>query len=80
MANLTLNNEALEKYFDILKNLDKRSKKKLITRLTESLEHKNEVQGIDSLFGKWEDDRDSDDIIKAIRESRIDKKDQSGFE
>ncbi len=71
MANLTLNNNALEKYFNLLKGLDNISKKKLIIKLTESLEVKEENVDLNTLFGAWEDDKDSDEIIKEIRESRV---------
>lgn len=80
MANLTLNNKTLEKYFGLLKGLDNLSKKKLIIKLTESLEIKEEKVDLGSLFGAWEDNKDSDEIIKEIRESRIEKAENIGFE
>ncbi|WP_250161289.1 hypothetical protein [Algoriphagus algorifonticola] len=80
MANLTLNNKSLEKYFGMLRGLDNLSKKKLIIKLTESLEIKEEKVDLRSLFGAWEDDKDSDEIIKEIRESRVEKAEDLGFE
>lgn len=80
MANLTLNNKTLEKYFGLLKGLDNLSKKKLIIKLTESLEIKEEKVDLRSLFGAWEDEKDSDEIIKEIRESRVEKAEDLGFE
>ena len=80
MATLTLTNEALEKYFDMLKGLDDISKKKLILKLTESFETKKEVIDLNALFGKWEDNKDSDQILKEIKESRIEKTDRIHFE
>ena len=80
MANLTLNNITLEKYFGLLKGLDNLSKKKLIIKLTESLDIKEEKVDLRTLFGAWEDDKDSDEIIKEIRESRIEKVENLGFE
>jgi hypothetical protein len=80
MANLTLNKKTLEKYFGLLKSLDNLSKKKLIIKLTESLDIKEEKVEIRTLFGGWEDDKDSDEIIKEIRESRIEKTGNTGFE
>lgn len=80
MANLTINNKTLEKYFGLLKGLDNLSKKKLIIKLTESLEVKEEKVDLRSLFGAWEDDKDSDEIIREIRESRIEKAENLGFE
>lgn len=80
MANLTLNNKTLEKYFGMLRGLDNLSKKKLIIKLTESLEIKEEKVDLKTLFGAWEDIKDSDEIIKEIRESRVEKLEDSGFE
>ena len=80
MANLTLNNKTLEEYFSLLKGLDDLSKKKLIIKLTESLDKKEEKVDLRTLFGAWEDDKDSDEIIKEIIESRIEKRENLGFE
>jgi hypothetical protein len=80
MANLTLNNKTLEKYFGMLRGLDNLSKKKLIVRLTESLNSKEEKVEMRELFGGWEDDKDADEIIKEIRESRIEKTESPDFE
>ncbi|WP_100627962.1 hypothetical protein [Algoriphagus formosus] len=80
MANLTLNNKTLEKYFGMLRGLDNLSKKKLIKKLTDSLEKKEEKVDLRSLFGAWEDNKDSDEIIKEIRESRIEKAENPSFE
>ena len=80
MANLTLNNETIEKYFGLLKGLDNLSKKKLIIKLTESLDIEEEKVDLRMLFGAWEDDKDSNEIIKEIKESRIEKEENPGFE
>ena len=80
MANLTLNNKTLEKYFGLLNGLDNLSKKKLIIKLTESLDIEEEKVDLRTLFGAWEDDKDSDKIIKEIRESRVEKAEDLGFE
>lgn len=80
MGTLTLNNKTLEKYFGLLKGLDNLSKKKLIIKLTESLETEVEKDNLETTFGAWEDSKDSDEIIKEIRESRIEKADNVGFE
>ncbi len=80
MANLTVNNKTLDKYFGMLRGLDNLSKKKLIIKLTESLEIKEEKVDLKTLFGAWEDKKDSDEIIKEISESRVEKADDSCFE
>lgn len=71
---LALSNSTIEKYFGFLSKLDNLSKKKLIIKLTESIElHDDKNFKLDSLYGAWEDSRSSDEIIKEIRDSRIDK-------
>lgn len=73
---LALTNKTIDKYFGFLLRLDKRSKKKLITKLTESMEDKEKpVVSLKDLSGAWEDSRDSDEIIKEIRNSRVNKQD-----
>jgi hypothetical protein len=71
---LALTNTAIEKYFGFLTKLDNVSKKKLIIKLTESIEvtEKKKID-LESLYGAWEDSKSSDEIVKEIRESRIDK-------
>ena len=71
---LILTNSTIDKYFGFLTKLDNISKKKLIVKLTESIEVKEETDfDLESLYGAWEDTRNSDEIIKDIRDSRIEK-------
>lgn len=72
---IALKNTTIDKYFGFLKGLDNVTKKRLIVKLTESIEVK-EKAGFDlaSLYGAWEDSRDSDEIINDIRSSRVEKK------
>lgn len=81
IMSLVLTNKTIEKYFGFLTKLDNVSKKKLIIKLTESLEV-NETSDFDlaSLFGKWEDSKSSDEIIRDIRDSRMDKNGIIAFE
>jgi len=74
LGNISINNKALDKYFGLLRRLDNSAKKKLIIKLTESLEFEKEDSDLKSLFGAWEDSRDSDEIIKEINESRVNKR------
>lgn len=61
--------------------MDNRSKKELIVRLTESLDSKREKPGdVSSLFGAWKDDRSSDEIIRELKEDRVESKDPEQFE
>lgn len=74
MGHLTISSKILDKYFGFLINLDNNSKKRLIIRLTESIEtEKKENTDLNLLYGAWTDDRDSDEIIREIRDSRIEK-------
>ena len=77
---LALTNKAIDKYFRILSRLDNSSKKKLIIKLTDSIETIEEDNfSLRDLYGAWEDKRDSDEIIKEIRNSRIEKNDIAKF-
>jgi len=73
---LALTNKTIDKYFGFLSRLDNGSKKKLIIKLTESIEEKGKSNiSLKDLSGAWEDSRDSDEIIKEIRNSRVNKQD-----
>ena len=75
-----LTNKTIDKYFRFLTRLDNSSKKRLIIKLTESIETKQSTDSdIRSLFGAWDDLKDSDTIIKEIRDSRVDKTNQIDF-
>lgn len=75
-----LTNKAIDKYFGFLIRLDNSSKKKLIIKLTESIETGvDENFSLNDFFGAWEDRKDSDEIIKEIKDSRIEKKNISKF-
>lgn len=77
---LALTNKTIDKYFEVLSRLDNNSKKKLIIKLTESLETKDEDGvSLSELYGAWEDKRGSDEIIKEIRGSRVDKNEIAKF-
>lgn len=62
MVSLTISNKMLERYFGFLKNLDNTTKKKLIIKLTKSLEIKPKKEiNLNLLFGAWDDERNSDE-------------------
>jgi len=78
---IALKNKTIDEYRGVLSRLDNNSKKKLIIRLAESIEIEEESKfDLDRLFGAWEDSRDSDEIIKEIRESRVNSRDIIEFE
>ncbi|MGB0880168.1 MAG: hypothetical protein ACPGTO_06340 [Polaribacter sp.] len=75
MGSLTISNKILDKYFGYLKNLDVNTKKSLIIKLTKSIETTSKKTfDIKSIFGRWEDDRTSDEIISEIKSSRVEKR------
>jgi len=71
MNTINLNNRSIDNLFGFLSKMDTNTKKKLIIKLTESIEDSTtNKKSIASLFGSWKDSRDSDLIINEIRESR----------
>jgi hypothetical protein len=77
---LAISNKTLDKYFRFLRRLDNSSKKRLIIKLTESMETdvKN-PNNLKKMFGAWEDTKDSDEIITQIRNSRINNREIEQF-
>lgn len=74
MGNLVISDKILDKYFGYLKNLDNNTKKNLIIKLTKSIETKSKKPfDIKTIFGAWEDERTSDEIIDEIKASRVEK-------
>ena len=73
MGHLAINNKILDKYFRFLAKLDNNSKKRLIIRLTESIETEPDKKSDDlyKLFGAWNDHRNAEEIINEIRNSKI---------
>ena len=67
-----MTNKTIDKYFGFLWRLDNNSKKRLIIKLTESIETKSDKNfDLKALFGNWEDTRNSDEIINDVRNSRV---------
>ncbi len=75
MNTKSTNNKLADNYFRYLKNLDTESKKRLIIRLTESIEEGERPDKLDQLFGAWKDSRSAEEIIDDIRKSRVNVKD-----
>ena len=77
---LSLTKKIIDKYFGILSLLDKDSKKRLIVKLTTSMEKRKEATvDLKELAGAWQDHRDSDEIISDIKMARMEKKDDVQF-
>ena len=65
---IAIKNTAIDRYFGFLTRLDNVTKKRLIIKLTESLEVKEKKSlDLNSLYGAWEDSRTSDEIIHDIK-------------
>ncbi len=65
---LALKNSTIDKYFGFLTKLDIVSKKLLIEKLSQSIKNKEKSSTqLKQLFGAWEDDKSSDEIINEIR-------------
>lgn len=76
MGNLAVNNETINKYFGILKNLDIDSKKNLIIKLTKSIHSKpKSITKLDKIYGAWQDSRTAVEIIEDIEKSRFNERD-----
>ena len=73
MKTLALNTNTIDKFFGFLFHLDTSSKKKLIIRLTESIQSEKKIKSADwkNLCGVWVDTRDADQIINDIENSRV---------
>ncbi|NGF56181.1 hypothetical protein G5B00_06605 [Parapedobacter sp. SGR-10] len=70
MMGLALKKTTIDKYFGFLTRLDNVTKRRLIVKLTESIEVKEKKHfDLKSLYGAWEDSRSSDEIIDDIRNS-----------
>lgn len=81
MATLKVSDKSIARYFGFLNSLDIQSKKQIIVQLTDSIESKQKSKnGIDHLFGAWEDDRTAEAMIKELRESRTQNREIEGFE
>ncbi len=81
MGSLTISDKVLDKYFGYLKNLDNAAKKHLIVKLNKSLETKSRKKTeLKTLFGAWDDSRESDEIISEIKSSRVSKNHTESFD
>jgi hypothetical protein len=77
---VSITNKTIDKLLGFLFRLDVESKKRLIDKLSESVELEDENKNnLNTLFGSWVDSRDSDAIISEIRESRVDNVDRAEF-
>lgn len=77
---LAFKNKKVNFYFRFMKNWDTESKKDLIIKLTKSIDEKIENKhDFSSCFGAWEDNRDADEIIDDLRNSRANTQEIENF-
>jgi hypothetical protein len=71
----------VDNYFRYTRNWDTNAKKKLIIKLTASIEaEKIEENDFASFYGAWDDNRTAEDIINELRADRVNSKEIENFE
>jgi hypothetical protein len=67
-----INNKIVDSYYKFMKNWDSESKKKLIQKLSESIDsEKTQNTDFSICFGAWKDDRSAEEIIDELRNDRV---------
>ncbi len=80
MNTIAYNQKTLDNILGYLSKMDTKSKKGIIIKLTESItEKETEKKSVSSLFGSWNDNRDSDEIISEILNARKDSTNNTVF-
>ena len=78
--NTIIANRMVDNYFRFIKYWDSDSKKKLITKLTNSFNISSiDKSDFSSCFGTWEDSRSATEISLEIRTDRVNQKDIEEF-
>lgn len=68
---MELTNDIVDNYFLLIKNLDNKSKLKLISKISDSiLENDSNEENIVNCFGKLDSKESADEIIENIYSSR----------
>lgn len=81
MGTISISKAILEKYFSILDRFDDASKRRLIEKLNSTLNNRStKKENMQDLFGAWQDDRSTDEIINDIKKSRVEKRNDISFE
>jgi hypothetical protein len=77
----TVPKEVLDSYVTLLQNLDDKARAYILKKIKVKPIIKNPgKKDLLSLAGAWDDPRSSDEIIKDIRDSRVEKEDIKLFE
>ena len=69
-----IENKLVESYFELMKNWDNETKKKLMIKLMRSIDSNDKKSDFSSCFGAWEDTRTANEIIQDIRANRVNSK------
>lgn len=77
---ISFSDKFLNRLISIFQLMDGKSKKNFLKKIMVSMNdlppRKN---NLDNVFGKWEDDRSTDEIIKSIVSSRVEKNSDISF-
>ncbi len=77
---ISFSDKFLNRLISIFQLMDGKSKKTFLKKILVSMNdlppRKN---NLDNVFGKWEDDRSTDEIIKSIVSSRVEKNSDISF-
>ena len=77
---LAFENKKVKIYFRLMKNWDIKSKKDLIRKLSRSItETAEDKHDFSACFGAWDDVRSADEIIKDIRDSKVNNREIEDF-
>lgn len=73
MRTADLHTKIINSYLGLLKNLSPASKLDLISKLTQSVKSdiKSQKSSFKKAFGAWDQDDNADELLDAIRESRL---------
>jgi len=68
---MQFSNKIVNNYINVMRTWDTEAKKKVIMKLTESINNSSIKHDFSDTFGKWEDEKNADEIIKEIHNNRL---------
>lgn len=68
---IQVSNKIVDNYINVMRSWDTETKKQVIMRLTESINKTSNKCELSDSFGKWEDEKNADDIINEIYSNRL---------
>jgi hypothetical protein len=77
---ISFSDKFLNRLISIFQLMDGKSKKTFLEKIHISMNDlPSKKNNLDNVFGKWEDDRSTDEIIKSIVSSRVEKNSDISF-